>query len=122
MLPARVAPSLTAADAVLRAAAEGALGLLSLVLKRGEFPGLMSRNRPEPMIADLATQHARGVPVLLYNTLAPEQVAYIAGHCEARVAFVEDRGFLRTLQTVKDQLPKLEHVVLIDAEPEPGDG
>src|SRR5919202_628796 len=103
------------------AVAEVALGLVSLGLQPYEFTVLMSRNRPEPMIADLATQHARGVPVFLYNTLAPEQVAYIAGHCEARVAFVEDRHFLAILQTVKDQLPKLDHVVLIDAEPEPGD-
>ena len=104
-----------------QAVAEVALGLVSLGLQPREFTVLMSRNRPEPMIADLATQHARGVPVFLYNTLAPEQVAYIAGHCEARVAFVEGRHFLGILQTMKDQLPKLDHVVLIDAEPEPGD-
>jgi hypothetical protein len=31
----------------------------------------------------MAVMHARGVPVFLYNTLAPGQAAYIAGHCEA---------------------------------------
>jgi long-chain acyl-CoA synthetase len=104
-----------------QAVAEVALGLVGLGLQPHQFTVLMSRNRPEPMIADLGTQHARGVPVFLYNTLAPEQVAYIAGHCDARVAFVEDRHFLGILRQVKDQLPQLEHVVLIEGEPEPGD-
>jgi long-chain acyl-CoA synthetase len=96
---------------------EVALGLASLGLEPGQFTVIMARNRPEPMIADLATQHARGVPVFLYNTLAAEQVGYIAGHCAARVAIVEDRQFLKLLQSVRRELPHLQHVVLIDGEP-----
>jgi long-chain acyl-CoA synthetase len=96
---------------------EVAMGLVSLGFQPGEFTVIMARNRPEPMIADLGTQHARGVPVFLYNTLAPEQISYIAGHCEARVAFVEDRQFLALLQSVRHELPKLRHVVLIEGEP-----
>ena len=45
---------------------EVAMGLVSLGLAAGEFTLIMARNRPEPMIADLGTQHARrrtGVPV-----------------------------------------------------------
>src|SRR6266581_2786803 len=96
---------------------EVAMGLVSLGFEPGEFAVIMARNRAEPMIADLGTQHARGVPVFLYNTLAPEQISYIAGHCEARVAFVEDRQFLKLLQSVRHELPKLRQVVLIEGEP-----
>src|SRR5262249_12373009 len=77
-----------------------------------------SPNRPEANIADLAVMHAGGVPVFLYNTLAPGQAAYIAGHCEATVAIVEDRGFVARLEAVR---PQLRHVVLIDGGPRPGE-
>src|SRR5438105_3933336 len=71
-----------------------AYGLKSLGFKRRNFGVILARNRPEHVIADLGLLYARGVQVSLYNTLAPEQVAYIVGHCEAEVAFVEDPGML----------------------------
>ncbi|MBV9855981.1 MAG: long-chain fatty acid--CoA ligase [Streptosporangiaceae bacterium] len=94
-----------------------ALGLAATGFQPGEFAVIWSRNRPEPNIADLAVMHARGVPVFLYNTLAPEQAAYIAGHCEATVAFVENRDVLARLAAVRGQLPRLRRVILIEGEP-----
>src|SRR5262249_28515220 len=58
--------------------------------------------------------YARGVPVSLYNTLAPEQVAYIVGHCDAEVAFVEDTEMLGKFEAVRDRLPALRHTVLLE--------
>ncbi len=104
------------------AVAEVAVGLTTLGFEPGQFAVLLSRNLPEPMIADLGVQHARGVPVFLYNTLAPEQAAYIANHCEARVAFLENRECLKTLQAVRDQLPLLRTVVLLRDAPSEEDG
>ena len=99
---------------------DASLGLAAIGLRPGEFAVLWSRNRPEANIADMAVMHARGVPVFLYNTLGPGQAAYIAGHCEAIVAIVEDRGFLARLDAVRAQLPLLQRVVLIDGKPGPG--
>jgi len=56
------------------------------------------------------------VPVSLYNTTAPEQIAYIASHCNAKVAFVEDTGVLGRFEEVRDRLPALKHIILIDGE------
>jgi len=103
------------------AVAEVSLGLRALGFGPGQFLLLWSRNRPEPQIADLAALHARGCPVSLYNTLAPEQAAYIANHCEATMAVVEDRGFLARLEVVRARLPNLRRVVLLEGEPEPGE-
>ncbi len=91
-------------------------GLKALGFKPDEFAVIMSRNRPEHLIADLGVLHARGTPVSLYNTLAPEQIQYIAAHCDAVVAIVEDAGFLAKFEAIRDQLPKLRKVVVIDAE------
>jgi long-chain acyl-CoA synthetase len=103
------------------AVAEVALGLARLGFEPGQFALVLTRNRPEAMIADYGIQHARGVPVVLYNTLAPEQVAYIANHCQARIAIVENRHFLRTLEAAREQMPHLRLVVLVDDEPLPED-
>ncbi|MGH7762817.1 MAG: AMP-dependent synthetase/ligase [Candidatus Dormibacteraceae bacterium] len=91
-------------------------GLKAFGFKPGEFAVIMSRNRPEHLIADLGVLHARGVPVSLYNTLAPEQVQYIAAHCDAAVAIVENASFVAKFEAVRDQLPKLRLVVVMDPE------
>jgi long-chain acyl-CoA synthetase len=93
--------------------AEVAMGLAALGVGRGDFVAIMARNRPEHLIADLGVVHAGATPVSLYNTLAPEQIAYIASHCEAKVAVVEDRGFLERFEKVREQLPGLQRVVLL---------
>jgi long-chain acyl-CoA synthetase len=89
-------------------------GLKAMGFRPGEFAVIMSRNRPEHLIADLGVLHARGVAVSLYNTLAPEQVKYIAEHCDAVVAVVENAGFLAKFDAIRDQLPKLRHIVVMD--------
>jgi long-chain acyl-CoA synthetase len=91
-----------------------ALGLGRYGVGPGDFVAIMARNRPEHVIADLGIIHAGATPVSLYNTLAPEQIAYIAGHCEARLAIVEGREFMERFEKVKADLPALERVVLIE--------
>ncbi len=88
---------------------DAALGLRAIGMRPGEFAVIWSRNRSEATIADYAVMHARGDPVF------PEQVAYITGHCAATVAIVEDREYLGKLLSVRDQLPGLREIVLIDA-------
>jgi long-subunit acyl-CoA synthetase (AMP-forming) len=96
---------------------EVTLGLLSLGFGPGQFGVIMARNRPEHLIADLAITHAGGAGVSIYNTLAPEQIAYIVSHCGASVAFVEGHAFLAKFLAIRDQLPNLRHVVLMEGEP-----
>jgi len=90
-----------------------ALSLRARGFARGDFAIILSRNRPEHLIADLGVVHAGGTPVSLYTTLSPEQVAYIANHCEAKVAFVEDTAFLGKLTQIRDQLPHLKMIVMM---------
>ncbi len=94
--------------------AEVAMGLEALGVGRGDFVAIMARNRPEHLLADLAAVHLGATPVSLYNTLAPEQIAYIANHCEAKVAVLEGRDFMERWEKVKGELPALRHVVLVE--------
>jgi long-chain acyl-CoA synthetase len=91
---------------------DAALGFHALGIRPKDFGVVLSRNRPEYLIADLGLMHLGGTAVGLYNTLAPEQISYIANHCDARVAMVENAAFLGRFR--RDELPKLEHVVLLE--------
>ncbi|MGH2554855.1 MAG: AMP-dependent synthetase/ligase [Actinomycetota bacterium] len=91
-----------------------ALGLRSIGVGRGDFVAIMTRNRPEHVIADVGAVHAGATPVSFYNTLAPEQIQYIAEHCAAKVAILEGREFMERWEKVKAELPALETVVLLN--------
>jgi long-chain acyl-CoA synthetase len=92
---------------------DAALGLIAKGLRPGEFAVIWTRNRPEATVADYAVLHARAVPVFIYATVAAEQAAYIAGHCEAAVAIV-DREFAAAFESVRDGLPGLREVIVVD--------
>ena len=79
------------ADQVARAAA----GLAALGIGRGDRVVLMMRNIPTFHVADLAVLLAGATPISIYNSSAPEQIAYLAGHSGATAAIVEDAGFLQ---------------------------
>ncbi|UNZ16552.1 AMP-dependent synthetase/ligase [Streptomyces sp. 891-h] len=68
--------------------AEVAAGLAALGVTRGEHVLLMMGNRPEHWLTDLALVHLGAVPVTVYSTAAPEQIAHIARHSRARLAVV----------------------------------
>jgi long-chain acyl-CoA synthetase len=89
------------------------LALRSLGFGQGQFGLIMARNAPEHVIADLGIVHAGGGAISVYNTLANEQVQYVANHSEATVAFVEDAGFLDKFLAIRSSTPHLRHVVLI---------
>src|SRR5947209_3900217 len=93
--------------------AAATLALRDLGFGPDQFGLIMARNVPEHAIADLAIVHAGGAAVSVYNTLAPEQVEYIANHSEASVAFVEDEAFLAKFLAIKPSTPRLRHLVLM---------
>jgi long-chain acyl-CoA synthetase len=100
-------------------AARAAAGLLDLGVARGDRVVLLIDNRPEFHVADVGALLAGATPISIYNSSSPEQIQFLAGHCAARVAIVGDVDHLERLLEVRDALPSLEHVVLIDdAEPD----
>ncbi len=84
-----------------KAVSEVALGLRELGFGSGQFALIMARNVPEHVIADLGIVHAGGAAVSVYNTLAPEQIEYLANHSEATAAFVEDEAFLEKFLEIR---------------------
>jgi long-chain acyl-CoA synthetase len=93
---------------------DAALGLPSVGLEPGAFGLIMSRNRPEHVIADLGMVHAGGTPVSVYNTLALEQLCYVADHCGAVLAVIEDAALLDKFLALRDRLPGLRWLIIMD--------
>ncbi|MGZ7087750.1 MAG: AMP-binding protein, partial [Ilumatobacteraceae bacterium] len=73
-----------------RAVAEVTAGLAELGIEAGEHVGIFSNNRAEWHLADLGSLANGCVTVPVYQTSSSVQVAYLLGHGEANLCFVED--------------------------------
>ncbi len=88
--------------------------LKQLGVGHGDNVVLMLRNRPEFHALDLAVLFLGATPVSIYNSSAPEQIDYLVNDCQAKVAIVEDVGFLERFLKVRETLPTIEHIVLVE--------
>jgi long-chain acyl-CoA synthetase len=93
---------------------ELAAGFAALGLAKGERVALMLPNRSEHILADLATVHAGGTPVTFYATLAADQIAFVAGDCDARIAVLDGAAELARWQQILDRLPGLKKIIVRD--------
>src|SRR5262245_51178506 len=93
-----------------------ALSWRALGIDRGDRVAILSENRPEWMITDYAVLGVGGVVVPIYTTLSAAQMEYILSNSGARGIVVSTPELLERIASIRDRLPKLEHVVLMDAE------
>lgn len=91
-----------------------ALGLRGLGFKRGGPLTILSFNREEWLVAELAAMSLGGVAVGIYTTSSPDQIQYVAEHCECELMLVENETYLRTVEALRPRLPKLRHLIVID--------
>jgi len=96
-------------------ALELAAAFTELGLQPGDKVALMLPNRLEHVLADFGVLHAGGVPVTFYATLAAEQIAFMAGNCDAKIAVIDGASELARWQEVVPQLPSLRKVIVRDA-------
>ncbi len=94
---------------------ELAAGFAALGLAPGERVAIMMPNRAEHVLADLGAVHAGGIPVTFYATLAAEQVGFVAGDCDARIAVLDGADELARWAPVLDRLPGLAKIIVRDA-------
>ncbi|HEX7104813.1 MAG TPA: AMP-dependent synthetase/ligase [Acidothermaceae bacterium] len=91
-----------------------AAGLLASGLRPGNRVGLLSRTRYEWTLTDYALWHAGLVTVPIYETSAPAQVAWILGDSGCVAVVVESGEHASTVGLVRDELPDLQHVWVIE--------
>jgi long-chain acyl-CoA synthetase len=97
-------------------ARELANGLLDLGLPAGSAASLLSRNRAEWILSDIAILLAGARTAPIYTTNSPRQVGHVIGHSGAAVAIVEDAEQRDKVLKVRDELPALQTIVVISGE------
>ncbi|HYP52465.1 MAG TPA: AMP-binding protein, partial [Pyrinomonadaceae bacterium] len=102
-------------EAIERRIRAVALGLSELGIGKGDRVALISENRPDWSVVDLAILSLGAVNVPIYTTQAPEQVRYILADSGARVLFVSGRKIYRHAKKGVEGATNVEKLVFFDA-------
>jgi long-chain acyl-CoA synthetase len=97
---------------------EIARGLIDLGLEPGERAAVLCSTRPEWTYASFGIASAGGVVVPIYPTNSPEECEWVAGNSESRFLFAENAEQAAKVDHVRDRLPALEAVVVLDGDAE----
>jgi len=92
-------------------ATEVAAALISSGLEQGDRVAILGDNCPEWLFCHVAAMSAGGVTCGVYPTSAPEQIAYVVGHSEAKILFVEDEEQVDKVLQILDELQVAQIVV-----------
>ena len=91
------------------------LGLTELGLQKGDRVALLSENRPEWAITDLAILAGGGVTVPMFSTLTSAQVEYIVRDSGAKILCVSGERQLQKIKDWDENVPtNLQHIVIFD--------
>jgi long-chain acyl-CoA synthetase len=89
-------------------------GLRSIGVKPGTHVAIWSNTRPEWAYMDMAILGLGAVTVPLYQSMTTEELKYILENSQAEFLVCENMTFFKRFQTIKDELPKLKKVILIE--------
>ena len=95
--------------------------LLSQGVAEQEHVAIWAGNRPEWHISDIGILSVRARPVPIYLTLSTDQARYVLGHSESKVALVGNTTIRDKVLEVRDHLPALRRVVVMEGQDKPSD-
>ena len=95
-----------------------AAGLDELGCARGDHVAILSDNRKEWLISDLAILTLGAIDVPRGSDSTADEFAYIIGHADCSIAFVENRAQGEKVASRIEKLPRLKTLVSYD---DPGD-
>ena len=90
------------------------LGLAELGLGPGVKVALLSENRPEWIIADLAVLAGGGVTVPIYVQLPPAQIEHLLDDSESEIILCSTPELWLKVEAVRSRLPRLARAVLFE--------
>ncbi|MGN6373193.1 MAG: AMP-dependent synthetase/ligase [Solirubrobacteraceae bacterium] len=93
---------------------EVALGLIDLGIEPGERVCILANTRPEWSYADMAITAVGAVVVPIYQTNSPEECLWVISDSGACAIFCEDQTQLQKIAEIRDRLPGLRTVVVMD--------
>jgi len=90
-----------------------ALGLAALGVQRGDRVALISENRPEWIVSDMAILSLGAVNVPMYMTLTPKQIQFILDDAQVRFLIVSNQLQLDKVLSIVGELKCLERLIVI---------
>lgn len=92
-----------------------AAGLLAQGVSRGDHVGLVSENRAEWLVSDLAIMSLGAVDVPRGNDTTPQELTFILGHADVQTVIVENGNQLNKLAGVAGDLPQVTWVITLES-------
>lgn len=93
-----------------RTANELSCALLAKGIRKGDKVAVISTNRPEWTITQMAVTQIGAVLVPIYPTITAEDYKYILSHCEAKLVILEGEIVMRKVQSVAGELSELKDI------------
>ncbi len=92
------------------------MGLHELGMKKGERIAIMANTRYEWDLVDSSALNMGNVVVAIYPTTTAEHTQYILQHSGAKIAVLEDASHWQKVASNIDQLPDLQHIIMLESE------
>ncbi len=89
-------------------------GLLAQGIKPGDKVAIISNNRPEWVIADLAILQIGATNVPIYPTITESEYTFIFNDSEVKIALVSDADLYRKVNNIKPNTPSLQGIFCFD--------
>jgi long-chain acyl-CoA synthetase len=90
------------------------LGLIDLGIEGGERLCILANTRPEWSYADMGAASAGAVVVPIYQTNSPDECLWVISDSGACAIVCEDEEQLAKVAAIKDQVPNLRTVIVMD--------
>jgi len=78
---------------------------------------IISKNRPEWLMLDLAVQKIGGVLVPIYPTINVHELQFILNDSQAKVVYVNDEELYLKVKSIKEQVPSIQHIFTFEYVP-----
>src|SRR6185503_8263433 len=78
---------------------------------------IISKNRPEWLMVELAVQKIGGALAPIYPTINVNELQFILNDSQAKVIFVNDEELYLKVKSIKDQVPSLKHIFTFEYVP-----
>lgn len=86
----------------------------ALVPEQQEKIALISPNRPEWIITDLAVQQTGAILTPVYPTVSPQDFAYILNEAEVRILFIANKELYERFEPAFKDIPTLKYIYTFD--------
>lgn len=93
------------------------IGLLELGITRGDKVAMISNNRPEWNISDLAILQIGAVDVPVYPTASEKDYEFIFNDSQVKICLVSSKDLYDKVMLIKDKVPSLKEIYSFDPIP-----